>query len=51
MDGGHFRPEDYYWPAFRTSIREGKAKGVMCSYNAVPGLKRVGGAKVVGELG
>jgi len=29
---------DYYWPAFRTSIREGKAKGVMCSYNAVNGI-------------
>ena len=22
---------DYYWPAFRASIRDGKAKGVMCS--------------------
>lgn len=25
---------DYYWPAFKAPIREGKAKGVMCSYNA-----------------
>ena len=28
---------DYYWPAFRSSIREAKAKGVMCSYNSVNG--------------
>lgn len=26
---------DYYWPAFRASIKLGKAKGVMCSYNSV----------------
>lgn len=28
---------DYYWPAFRASIRNGNAKGVMCSYNNVNG--------------
>lgn len=28
---------DYYWPAFRASIKQG-AKGVMCSYNAVNGI-------------
>ena len=27
-----------YWPAFRQSVVEGKAKGVMCSYNAVLGV-------------
>ena len=27
---------DYYWPAFKSSIRAG-ARGVMCSYNAVNG--------------
>jgi len=29
---------DYYWPAFRASIKLGKAKGVMCSYNSVNGI-------------
>lgn len=32
------RCTDYYWPAFKAPIREGKAKGVMCSYNAVNGI-------------
>ena len=27
---------DYYWPAFRASIRDGKAKGVMCSCRHQP---------------
>ena len=27
---------DYYWPAFRASIRDGKAKGVMCSCEHQP---------------
>ena len=25
---------DYYWPAFKASIRSADAKGVMCSYNS-----------------
>ena len=29
--------QDYYWPAFRTSIKQGNALGVMCSYNMVRG--------------
>ena len=29
---------DFYWPAFRESIRHGKAKGIMCSYNSVNGV-------------
>ena len=29
--------QDYYWPAFRKSIVEGGAAGVMCSYNMVNG--------------
>ena len=29
--------QDYYWPAFRTSIKDGNALGVMCSYNMVRG--------------
>lgn len=28
---------DYYWPAFKASIRDADAKGVMCSYNSVNG--------------
>jgi beta-glucosidase-like glycosyl hydrolase len=28
---------DYYWPAFRASIKDAGAKGIMCSYNAVNG--------------
>jgi beta-D-xylosidase 4 len=28
---------DTYWPAFQASIVQGKAKGVMCSYNSVNG--------------
>ena len=26
-----------YWPAFKQSVMEGKAAGVMCSYNALNG--------------
>ncbi|KAL3672396.1 hypothetical protein V7S43_003081 [Phytophthora oleae] len=29
---------DTYFPAFRSSIVDGKAKGVMCSYNSVNGI-------------
>lgn len=29
---------DTYWPAWKNSVRQGKAKGVMCSYNAVNGV-------------
>ena len=29
---------DYYWPAFRASIRDGKAKGVMCSCRHQPDI-------------
>ncbi|RLN86296.1 hypothetical protein BBJ28_00001834 [Nothophytophthora sp. Chile5] len=29
---------DTYFPAFRTSVVDGNAKGVMCSYNSVNGL-------------
>eukprot|EP00729_Bicosta_minor_P018335 gene18335-2827_t len=29
---------DYYWPAFRKSIKDAHAKGVMCSYNSVNGV-------------
>eukprot|EP00930_Biecheleria_cincta_P068790 TRINITY_DN56620_c0_g1_i1.p1 TRINITY_DN56620_c0_g1~~TRINITY_DN56620_c0_g1_i1.p1 ORF type:complete len:828 (-),score=123.36 TRINITY_DN56620_c0_g1_i1:71-2341(-) len=29
---------DYYWPAFKASIKQGHAKGVMCSYNAINGI-------------
>jgi beta-D-xylosidase 4 len=29
---------DTYFPAFKNAVREGKAKGVMCSYNAVNGV-------------
>ena len=28
--------QDFYWPAFRTSIREGDAKGVMCRFVLCP---------------
>ena len=30
--------QDYYWPAFRKSIKDAGAKGVMCSYNSVNGV-------------
>ena len=30
---------DYYWPAFRASIRDGKAKGVMCSCRHQPDIR------------
>ena len=30
--------QDYYWPAFRKSIKDAGAKGVMCSYNSVNGI-------------
>lgn len=29
---------DTYWPAFQESVVTGKAKGVMCSYNALNGV-------------
>lgn len=29
---------DSYFPAFRASVVEGNARGVMCSYNAVNGV-------------
>ena len=31
----NFSLADTYWPAFKASVIDGKAKGVMCSYNAV----------------
>ncbi|EDQ89770.1 uncharacterized protein MONBRDRAFT_36817 [Monosiga brevicollis MX1] len=34
----NFSLMDTYWPAFRVAVTEGKAKGVMCSYNAVNGI-------------
>ena len=30
-----------YWPAWKASVQEGKAKGVMCSYNALNGARPV----------
>ena len=33
----NFALQDTYWPAFRRSVVDGKAKGVMCSYNALNG--------------
>lgn len=33
----NFALQDTYWPAFKMSVMDGKAKGVMCSYNAVNG--------------
>lgn len=29
---------DYYFPAFKSCVTEGKVKGIMCSYNAVNGI-------------
>jgi len=33
----NFALQDTFWPAFRASVVDGGAKGVMCSYNAVNG--------------
>ena len=27
-----------YWPAWKAAVQEGKARGVMCSYNALNGV-------------
>ena len=34
----NFTLADTYWPAFKASVQEGKAHGVMCSYNSVNGV-------------
>jgi hypothetical protein len=37
---------DYYLPAFKGCVMEGKVKGIMCSYNAVNGVPMCANAKV-----
>eukprot|EP00045_Choanoeca_perplexa_P012180 m.131922 g.131922 ORF g.131922 m.131922 type:complete len:777 (-) comp15917_c0_seq1:291-2621(-) len=34
----NFSLADTYWPAFEACVKDGKAAGVMCSYNAVNGI-------------
>ena len=34
----NFTLHDTFWPAFKASVQQGGAKGVMCSYNAVNGV-------------
>ena len=34
----NFTLADTYWPAFKASVMDGKAAGVMCSYNALNGV-------------
>ena len=34
----NFTLADSYWPAFKSSVIDGQAHGVMCSYNAVNGV-------------
>jgi beta-glucosidase-like glycosyl hydrolase len=42
---------DYYLPAFKSCVMEGRAKGVMCSYNSVNGVPMcANGAYLAGTL-
>lgn len=34
----NFTLQDTYWPAWKQSVQEGKALGVMCSYNSLNGV-------------
>jgi beta-D-xylosidase 4 len=36
----NFSLADTYWPAFQAAVQKGRAKGVMCSYNAVRACPR-----------
>ncbi|KAJ0396860.1 hypothetical protein ATCC90586_008223 [Pythium insidiosum] len=41
---------DTYLPAFRASVVEGKAKGIMCSYNSVNGVPTCANEELTGIL-
>ncbi|GLE07469.1 hypothetical protein PINS_up017780 [Pythium insidiosum] len=41
---------DTYLPAFRASVVEGKAKGIMCSYNSVNGVPTCANEELTGML-
>eukprot|EP00316_Scyphosphaera_apsteinii_P007887 CAMPEP_0119311614 /NCGR_PEP_ID=MMETSP1333-20130426/23126_1 /TAXON_ID=418940 /ORGANISM="Scyphosphaera apsteinii, Strain RCC1455" /LENGTH=788 /DNA_ID=CAMNT_0007316041 /DNA_START=39 /DNA_END=2405 /DNA_ORIENTATION=- len=41
---------DYYMPGFKSCVKEGRALGIMCSYNAVNGVPMCGNRQLLNDV-
>ena len=41
---------DYYMPGFKACVQEGRALGIMCSYNAVNGVPMCANQKLLADV-